>query len=86
LKVLSLRAGSPKYVGGLAPGAWLFGLEFAKAVVPDKALERLSVPDLFAYRRKTADVYEAWTTELNQIAAKMDDLSPVEIQEQLPSG
>jgi hypothetical protein len=75
LQLLSQRTSSPKYVGGSSPNAWLIGVEFVKAVIPDEALQRLSIQDVLMYRRKTEDVFQAWTNELNQIAARIDDLS-----------
>jgi hypothetical protein len=78
LRLLSERTSAAKYVGGSAPHAWLIGLEFAKAVIPDEALQKLSIADVLAYRRKTKDVFQAWTEELNKLAEKMDDVSLVD--------
>jgi len=84
LRLLSLRTSGAEYVGGTAPHAWLIGLEFAKAIIPDEVLQKLSVPEIIDYRRKSADVYRAWTTELNLIAAKIDDLTVAEAQARIP--
>jgi hypothetical protein len=84
LKLLSMRTSAPTYVGGSAPHAWLIGLEFAKAVIPEQALGKLGVPDIVAYRRKSAEVYRAWSTELNEIAAKIDDLTIAEAHDRIP--
>src|SRR5262249_45908730 len=83
-RLLFLRTSGAEYVGGTAPHAWLIGLEFAKAIIPDEVLQKLSVPEIIDYRRKSADVYRAWTTELNLIAAKIDDLTVAEAQARIP--
>jgi hypothetical protein len=54
LRLLSLRTSGTKYVGGTAPHAWLIGLEFAKAVIPDEVLQKLSLREIIEYRRKSA--------------------------------
>jgi hypothetical protein len=84
LKLLSLRTSGSKYIGGSAPHAWLLGVEFAKAVIPDQVLERLSVPNIVNYRRKSADVYRAWMSEVNKMAAKIDDLAIADAAERIP--
>jgi hypothetical protein len=83
-KLLSLRTSGPKYVGESALYAWLIGMEFATAVIPDEALQKMSINDIIAYRRKTADLHRAWTADLNQIAFKIDDFEPA--QSRVPVG
>jgi len=84
LKLLSLRTSAAKYVGESATHAWLVGLEFAKAVIPDEALQKLSLGEIVTYRRKTDSLYQAWTADLNQIAAKIDDLTVGEAHDRIP--
>lgn len=62
----------------------MVGLEFAKAVIPDEALQKLSVVEIVAYRRKTVGLYQAWATDLNQIATKIDDLTVAEAHDRIP--
>jgi|GraSoiStandDraft_49_1057285.scaffolds.fasta_scaffold826525_1 hypothetical protein len=59
-------------------------MAFSKAVIPDKALERLSLADVASYRRKTKDIYDAWIADLNATAAKIDELSVEEVSEKAP--
>jgi hypothetical protein len=84
LRLLSQRMSSSKYVGSSSPHAWLLGMEFARSVIPDEALQKLSVAEVVEYRRKSQDVFQAWTGELNQIAAKIDDISILEATETIP--
>jgi hypothetical protein len=84
LKLLALRTSSASYVGSASTHASLIGLEFARAVIPDDALQRLSIKEIMTYREKSAPLYAAWSAELNHIAAKIDDLSISEIQERIP--
>jgi hypothetical protein len=84
LQLLSARTSGARYVGGSAPHAWLIGLEFAKSVIPDEVLQRLSIKEVITYRRKTKELYEAWTAHLNEIAAKIDHLEFEEARERIP--
>jgi hypothetical protein len=72
-KLLALRTSSPTYVGGVPPLAPLLGMHFARAVIPDEVLAKLEFKDIFEYRTKTKDIYDAWTVEVNRAAAKITD-------------
>ena len=72
-RLLALRATDSKYVGNdhlLAP---LLGLQFARAVIPDEALKKLDFKNIFEYRDKSKDAYEAWSTVVSAAAAKISD-------------
>lgn len=84
LKLLALRTDHRAYVGVQPSGSAILGTGFAKAVIPDAALEHLTPKDIFDYRRKSSDIYDAWTIELNAMAAKVDDLDPAEAAERIP--
>ena len=72
-KLLALRAASSNYIGGTHVLAPRLGLEFAKAVIPDEALRKLEFKDIFEYRQKSKDVYDAWDLEMNRVAAKISE-------------
>jgi len=72
-KLLALRATSSNYVGETHTLTPRLGLEFARAIIPDEALRKLEFRDIFEYRQKSKDVYEAWNLELNSIAAKISE-------------
>jgi len=84
LKLLARRTDDQVYVGKQAPGAWLIGLEFAKAVIPEEVLAKIEANDVIEYRKKAGDVYAAWTAELNTMAAKLDELPIDQLQQRLP--
>ncbi len=84
LKLLSQRTGEAAYIGTHAPSAWLVGLEFAKAVIPEEVLSKIEASDILDYRKKASDAYKAWTVEVNSMAAKIDDLPIDRVQAQLP--
>jgi hypothetical protein len=84
LQLISQRTSGNKYVGSSSPHAWLVGMEFAKAAIPDEALQRLSVSEILSYREKTLAQYQAWSVDLNQIAAKIDDLTVAEAHDRIP--
>lgn len=84
LKLLALRTSSANYVGAASPHVSLLGLEFARAVIPDDGLQQLSIKDIMTYREKTASLYAAWSSELDQIAAKIDELTVAEFRERVP--
>ena len=74
-QLLTLRAASSNYIGGghtLAPRH--LGLEFARAIIPDETLRKLEFKDIFEYRRKSKEIYDAWNIELNKIASKISEL------------
>ena len=83
-RLLALRAGLPSYVGGTARITPYLGLEIMRAVIPDEALARLDVADAFRYRVETADAYRAWMTEVNRIAAAIEDIDISRLPEELP--
>ena len=72
-KLLALRAASSNYIGGGHTLAPRLGLEFARAIIPDEALRKLEFKDIFEYRRKSKEIYDAWNIELNKIASKISD-------------
>lgn len=84
LRLLSLRTGDSTYIGTQAPSAWLIGLEFAKAVIPEQVLAKIEAEDILDYRKKASDAYNAWTVEVNSMAAKLDDLPIDKAQAQIP--
>jgi hypothetical protein len=72
-KLLALRAASSNYIEGGHALAPRLGLEFARAIIPDEALRRLEFKDIFEYRHKSKEIYDAWNIELNKIASKISD-------------
>lgn len=75
--LLALRASDPKYVGPTARAAPYLGLEIAKTVVPDSALEQLTLKDIAKFREKARDAYVAWSTEINRMASQIDGAGSV---------
>jgi hypothetical protein len=72
-KLITMRAASSKYVGESIPLSPYLGLEFAKAVIPDEVLQKLTVKDILDYRDKSKDLYQAWTSDLDRAAAIIDE-------------
>jgi hypothetical protein len=72
-RLVALRTERP-YVGGAATHAPFLGLEMARAVIPDAALQQLEPQDILEYRRSAKDAYTAWSAEINALAAKIDDI------------
>ena len=60
-RLLAIRTAGSGYVGVTPRSAPPVGLAIAKAVLPDEALQKLSLEDIFDYRRKSADAYAAWS-------------------------
>ena len=76
-RLIGLRTSTEPYKTGPGMTASFLGLEFAKSVLPDELLQQLSFPDIMAYRRRAQSAYDAWNTELNRVAADLDDLNAV---------
>lgn len=82
-RLIGLRASDLSYIGGTSRHAPFIGLDIAKSVIPDEALEHLKITEILRYREKAKDLYVAWTAEVNKIASKIGDIdgniSPDEI-------
>jgi hypothetical protein len=73
-RLLAIRSLDSRYIGWTPRSAPVLGLAVARAVVPDAALEKLELKDLFEYRRTAADAYAAWSAEIDKFAARMSEL------------
>lgn len=82
-RLIAMRSSQDRYVGGTAPLAPYLGMEFARSVIPDEALQHLSIKDVVEYRRKSRNAYEAWDNELNRVAAKLDDIDASKAEESI---
>ncbi len=82
-RLIGLRSSDSSYVGGTSKHAPYIGIDIAKSVIPDEALEQLKITDILKYREKSKDSYRAWITEVNKIASEIADIdgniSPDEI-------
>ena len=78
--LISLRSGDSKYVRQRPKVSPYLGLAIASAVIPDEALSKLNVNDLFEYRQVAKDVYESWTIEVDRLATRIDDIDPDELE------
>jgi hypothetical protein len=58
-------------------------LEFAKAVIPDELLQQLGMEDIFEYRNKSNNLYLAWSTDLNRLAAGIGDVEPARYEAEI---
>jgi hypothetical protein len=83
-RLLAIRTAGSGYVGITARDAPSLGLAIARSVLPDEALQKLSLEDLFEYRRKSADAYAAWSTEINKLSSRLSDLPPERAVEEIP--
>lgn len=72
--LIALRASDSKYVAQPASAASLLGLTITKAVLPDEALSRLSMKDLFEFRISAKDAYSAWSMDVERLAQRLLDI------------
>jgi hypothetical protein len=70
-QLISLRVSDSAYVGGISRHAPYLGIDIAKSVIPDEALEQLKITEILNYREKAKDSYTAWITEVNRAAAEI---------------
>lgn len=70
-RLIGLREIDSAYVGGISRHVPYIGLDIAKSVIPDEALNQLKITQILEYREKTKDAYTAWITEVNRAAAKI---------------
>jgi len=83
VQLLALRMSINTYLGGTSQLAPLLGLEVAKSVIPDEILEKIDIQDILKYRRKSRDVYRAWSVEIDRLSAQLDDIDLSKAEEQL---
>jgi hypothetical protein len=77
-RLLALRATDRAFVGADAATAQLIGFSIAQSVVPDEALQHLTISDVFEYRRITSDAYAAWLVEMNRLASMIEGAEDLE--------
>ncbi len=82
-RLLAMRT-TPTYIGGAPRVAPYLGIAVARSVIPDAALEHLSIGDILNYRVRAREPYAAWSVEMNSLAAKLDDISPEDMERVLP--
>lgn len=75
-QLIAIRASEAAYLSQPASAATMLGLEIAKSVLPDEALSRLTMRDLFEYRASSRDAYASWSVEVDRLAQKLLDIPP----------
>ncbi len=71
-QLISLRTSDSSYLGGISKNAPFLGMEIARSVIPDEALQQLSFKDIEEYRTNCKDAYKSWMVELNRLASTLD--------------
>lgn len=82
--MLALRLSEPHYLGQSPRFAPTLGLAVAKCVLPDQIIERITIEDVFKYRRASKDAYDAWSTEIESWAARVTELEPSRVEKEIP--
>ena len=72
-RLLALRAQNARYIGGSPVLSPYLGMQFARSVVPDAVLQKIDFKGIFEYRSKTKNLYQAWSAEIDQVAAKITE-------------
>ena len=83
-RLIGLRTFDSAYVGATPRTAPSLGIAVATALIPDEALAKLTIGDVFDYRHKTKPAYEAWALEIDRLASSLADLDPATIAKELP--
>jgi hypothetical protein len=79
-RLLSLRVEGTPYLKQSPQLAAPLAMAIAEAVIPDEALNKLTIQDLFEYRRVAKDAYQAWTTEIDRLAVALSDIDPRNVE------
>jgi hypothetical protein len=82
-QLLALRTSKNPYVSQPVPMASVLGLSIAKAVIPDESLAKLSIPDLFEFRRSAAEQFLAWTAEMERLSARLLEVPPDQLSSEM---
>lgn len=72
--LIGLRVSDSAYVGGTSKLAPYIGMDIAKSVIPDEALNNLKITQILEYREKAKDAYKAWVTEVNKLSAEIGNI------------
>lgn len=72
--LIGLRVSDSAYVGGTSRLAPYIGMDIAKSVIPDEALNNLKIKQILEYREKAKDAYKAWITEVNKVSAEIGNI------------
>jgi hypothetical protein len=83
-QLLALRSSSSPYLGDVQGSAVSLAVEVSRAVVPEEALEKLTISDLLEYRETTKEAYTAWAVEMERLGAILSQLSPTEAAKEIP--
>jgi hypothetical protein len=83
-RLLTMRAGAARYVGGTGTTSPCLGTEVMRAAIPEAALQRLSVADIVAYRAISKEAYRHWLTEVDRVATRLDEVEVDRVAEELP--
>ena len=83
-RLLSMRASSSAYAGTTARLAPFLGFHLVSAVMPDEALQKLSITDIDAYRKASKDAYSAWSVEINRLSLRIDNMDFDTAQNDIP--
>jgi hypothetical protein len=74
-ELIGLRVSDSAYVGGISRHARYLGVDIAKSVIPDEALNQLKINEILGYREKAKDAYAAWISEVNRAATEIGQIS-----------
>jgi hypothetical protein len=78
-RLLAVRLSSNGYAGNSAYVTSWLGMSVAESVIPDEALDNLSLDDVMEYRLQTSALYTAWSVELEKLSSRLRDLPPERI-------
>lgn len=82
-RLLALRSADSAYVGNTARLAPYLGLAIARSVMPDELIAKLTLPELFEYRKYTRDTYRAWSTEIDRLVSTIGNVEPDATEQEL---
>ncbi len=83
-RLISMRAGDSRYVGQHPTLSPYLGYAIASSVIPEEALSKLKIQDIFEYRRSAKDAYTAWNAEIDRLAARITDIEPDKVEKEIP--
>lgn len=61
----------------------ILGAEIARAVLPDHVLAQMTFKDILEYRAASREAYDAWLSEVDQLAVRLEDLTGDDLHEEV---
>jgi hypothetical protein len=82
--LLALRCSDDAYVGMTSRAAPYVGAAMLQTVIPDELIHSATIDHLIDFRRRSRDLYGAWSTEVNRLSSSIESMDPSVLANDVP--